>query len=70
MIRVDLDEQTAADLHGLLERMQPVLDQDREDLIAPIRNTKLALAGALRAAGWTPAPAGWEKRALSGGGRR
>ncbi|MCW2545416.1 MAG: hypothetical protein JWM40_2968 [Frankiales bacterium] len=61
MIRIELDEQNAVDVHGLLTRMQEALEHD-ERLVAPIRATKLALAGGLRASGWTPAGDGWEKR--------
>lgn len=63
MIRIEVDEQHAVDMHGLLARMQDALGED-EQLVAPIRTMKLALAGGLRAAGWTPTTQGWAKRAV------
>lgn len=61
MIRIEVDEQNAVDVHGLLTRMQDALGED-EQLVAPIRAIKLSLAGGLRAAGWSPDERGWTKR--------
>ena len=57
MIRLELDEQDAVDLHYVIERLRHM---DGEVLRGP----SLALSGALRAAGWRPTEHGgtWEKR--------
>lgn len=61
MIRVDIDEQDAVSLHDVIERLRRIAPTESDRLRGPA----LALAGALRAAGWTPADVEgtWEKRA-------
>lgn len=63
MIRLELDEQTAVDLHALVVRIREV---NPHDLDERLRATDLALAGGLRAHGWTPTDGGWVKLATRG----
>lgn len=69
MIRVDLDEQTAVDVHHALGVIRGVFDHRTAegdlDLTAAstaCRDAQLAIAGGLRAVGWTPSDDGWTKR--------
>lgn len=67
MIRVELAEQDAVEAHHALGVLRGLL-QHRPDLFgsgatdASLRDAQLAIAGGLRAHGWTPYPDGWEKR--------
>lgn len=70
MIRVEIDEQTAVELHHALGVMRAVFDHrtaqndglDMTVASTAMRDAQLAVAGGLRANGWTPDGDGWAKR--------
>lgn len=64
MIRIDLDEQTAVELHHAVGVMREILERSADHSVATaaMRDAQLALAGGLRAHGWTPTDDGWAKR--------
>lgn len=65
MIRVELEPQTAIELHhaaGLLRRV--LEDNGATEQALQMRDAQLAIAGALRAFGWEPdGPDAWRQRA-------
>jgi hypothetical protein len=63
MIRVELDEQTAVELHHGAGVLRDVLEaKGATEHARHMRDAQLAIAGALRAVGWVPAERGWTKR--------
>jgi hypothetical protein len=56
-IKVQLEEQAAADLHALVVHVRRSLPDD-DDMHPRLRDAELALAGALRAVGWMPRQGG------------
>lgn len=64
MIRVELAEQTAVEVHHALTVLRDLLTRaGLSDAETAVRDTQLAVAGGLRAAGWAPVEGGWAKAA-------
>lgn len=64
MIRLEVTEEDAVSLHDVVQRLRRIAP----DVADPLRGVELALAGGLRAAGWTPGgeQGTWEKRPVRG----
>jgi hypothetical protein len=56
-LQVNLEEQTAADVHALIVNMRSHLPDD-DELHPRLREAEMSLAGALRSVGWVPRPGG------------
>lgn len=71
-VRVELDEQAAADLHALVVHFRSNLPDD-DELHPRFREAELSLAGALRSVGWEPrrdGNGGWIARTMAPRRRR
>lgn len=64
-VQVMVDEQSAADIHGMIVAMRSHLPDD-DEMHPRLRDAEMALAGALRSVGWEPKPGGgWYNRAMA-----
>jgi hypothetical protein len=65
-LRVELEEQTAADIHGIIKLMRKREINSDEDQVFDdrLRDVEAVLRGALRSVGWVPKAdgVGWQQQ--------